>query len=209
MNNTDAYRQLMTKDIYAILDGDESFGEYESQEGKKIKIGLPYLSGPVLCDISTKFGKPVSYVWGSGAPSRWTYVEDLLNHCIDNGTCSALLKYLFSRSQFKETLQGLNVEEIQQVYKISVNKAIDGINRKLLFSRSKLVFRDKKFIIIPITKEILADDEMLENIFNEDYEDPFSSLHEYKQCEKIGQGGFGEVYRYHNNNLDMDFAVKI
>lgn len=40
-------------------------------------------------------------------------------------------------------------------------------------------------------------------------EDPFMAMSEYKKMECIGQGGFGSVYRYHNECLDLDFAVKI
>ncbi|SEH74188.1 serine/threonine protein kinase [Ruminococcus flavefaciens] len=43
----------------------------------------------------------------------------------------------------------------------------------------------------------------------ESVEDPFSGIKQYKKCESIGNGGFGEVFRYHNECLDMDFAVKI
>jgi len=39
--------------------------------------------------------------------------------------------------------------------------------------------------------------------------DPFMELQEYKQLELLGYGGFGTVYRYYNECLDMDFAVKI
>ena len=39
--------------------------------------------------------------------------------------------------------------------------------------------------------------------------DPFMELQEYKRLERLGRGGFGTVYRYHNDCLDMDFAVKI
>lgn len=39
--------------------------------------------------------------------------------------------------------------------------------------------------------------------------DPFLQLKEYKQLECLGRGGYGEVYRYHNECLDLDFAVKI
>ncbi len=205
----DPYRNLMTKDIYAILDGDESYGEYESREGKKARIALPYLSGPALCDISTKFGKTVKYPRNGGALSRCNYVEDLLNHCIKNGTCSTLLKFLFSRTQFRDALKGLDFDEIEDVYKKSVKAAIEGINRKLLFSSTQLVYRDKKFMVIPVEKKVLSDEEMFDNILGEEKKDPFSSLNEYEQCERLGQGGFGEVYRYHNNYLDMDFAVKI
>lgn len=209
MGISDPYKNLMTKDIYAILDGDESYGEYESRSGKKVRIALPYLSGPVLCDISTKFGKPVDYVRGGGGPSRWSYVEEILDHCIKNGTCSTLLRFLFSRAQFQDAFRGLDIDEIEDTYKKSVNAVINGINRELLFSGVQLVYRDKKFVVIPTDKTVLTDDEMLDSIFVKEKMDPFSSLSEYEQCERLGQGGFGEVYRYHNNNLDMDFAVKI
>ena len=39
--------------------------------------------------------------------------------------------------------------------------------------------------------------------------DPFMELQEYRRLERLGQGGFGTVYRYHNDCLDMDFAIKI
>lgn len=39
--------------------------------------------------------------------------------------------------------------------------------------------------------------------------DPFMALKEYRKLERLGHGGFGTVYRYHNDCLDMDFAVKI
>lgn len=199
----------MSKDIYAILDGDKSYGIYESREGKKLKIALPYLSGPDLCGILTKFGKPTYYDRHGGALSRWSYVEDLLDHCIKNETCSILFKFLFSRAQFQDFLNGLTTDEIEDIYKKSVKAAIDGINRELHFSNSQLVYMDGKFVVIPADKEVISDDVMLDSIFGEEKKDPFSSLTEYDQCELLGRGGFGEVYRYHNNNLDMDFAVKI
>lgn len=39
--------------------------------------------------------------------------------------------------------------------------------------------------------------------------DPFLQMKEYKKLDRLGKGGYGEVYRYHNECLDMDFAVKI
>lgn len=39
--------------------------------------------------------------------------------------------------------------------------------------------------------------------------DPFMEMQEYRKLERLGSGGFGTVYRYHNDCLDMDFAVKI
>ena len=40
-------------------------------------------------------------------------------------------------------------------------------------------------------------------------DDVFTGIKQYKRCESLGRGGFGEVFRYHNDCLDMDFAVKI
>ncbi len=39
--------------------------------------------------------------------------------------------------------------------------------------------------------------------------DPFAQIKQYRQIEEIGHGGFGTVYKYHNDCLDMDFAVKV
>lgn len=39
--------------------------------------------------------------------------------------------------------------------------------------------------------------------------DPFLQIKQYKRVEQIGSGGFGCVFKYHNDCLDMDFAVKV
>lgn len=39
--------------------------------------------------------------------------------------------------------------------------------------------------------------------------DPFMQMKEYEKQEELGSGGFGTVHKYHNNCLDMDFAVKV
>lgn len=167
MADLNLFRNLLSKDIYAILDGDKTFGTYESDGGDTVDIGLPYLTGPNLCDISTKFGKPVTY----GSISRWYYVEDLLKHCIETNTCSSILKYLFSRPQFneyKKTPYGLSLNESESLYKKSVNAAIDEINKELGFTGSKLVYQDKKFEVVKSTHHIATDDEMFEDIFKEE-----------------------------------------
>ena len=48
----------------------------------------------------------------------------------------------------------------------------------------------------------------LASYLNED-SDQFIQMKEYTKQEELGSGGFGTVYKYHNNCLDMDFAVKI
>jgi len=63
------FKLLGIRSILDILDGDASFGEIEMTDtGEKVKISMPYLTGPVLCDISNRFGMLVTYV--KGAQSR-------------------------------------------------------------------------------------------------------------------------------------------
>lgn len=54
---------LRSKGIIAILDGDKDFGDmiFEDEYGneKNIKIAMPYLSGPTICEISSFFGLPI------------------------------------------------------------------------------------------------------------------------------------------------------
>lgn len=50
-------------------------------------------------------------------------------------------------------------------------------------------------------------DELIDCLENEN--DPFMQMQEYTKMEQLGSGGFGTVHKYHNNCLDMDFAVKI
>lgn len=54
------YNLLRSKEIIAILDGDSRFGDYSFGDSSKIEISMPYLSGPDLCNLSTKFGLAVS-----------------------------------------------------------------------------------------------------------------------------------------------------
>lgn len=52
-------------------------------------------------------------------------------------------------------------------------------------------------------------DELIELVEGGLGADPFRGLQEYKQLEMLDYGGFGTVYRYRNEYLDLDFAVKI
>lgn len=203
------FEKLLVKKIYEILDGDTSFGDYELRNGKKIEIRMPYLSGPVLCEVSTMFDHIETYNWHGANKSRWRYVEDLLKHCIDNNNCSKLLEFFFSFSRFQTSFSELFKDEITDAYSETVKRAILGINSQLMFSDSKLVFRDKRFQIVSLNNKTLSIEDTMSAIFKENSHDSFSSTYDYEQCESIGRGGFGEVYRYHNNSLDMDFAVKI
>lgn len=51
-NPTSKFELLREKSILAILDGDTDFGTLKiNGTDSGIKISMPYLSGPTLCDI--------------------------------------------------------------------------------------------------------------------------------------------------------------
>ena len=142
------YELLREKNILAILDGDTDFGFLEiNGENSNIKVSMPYLSGPMPCDMSNKFGLPVTYAWNGGAQSRWAYMDDLLAHCIQNGHESDLLSFLFSKGQFTEKLRGQTPETIDYAYSHIVKAIINQINGILYFSGNELVQTGSVFVI--------------------------------------------------------------
>ena len=88
---------LRSKEIIAILDGDKDFGEltFEDKYGNetKIKIAMPYLSGPAICELSSFFGLPATYSWSGGALSRWQYFDNIMAFCIKQNRMSDFLSY--------------------------------------------------------------------------------------------------------------------
>ncbi len=142
------FELLRAKPILAILDGDIDFGEIETSSPKgNIKISLPYLSGPMLCDISNEFGLPVTYGWGGGAQSRWAYLDDLLEHCIENNRVSDLLNYLFAKEQFLEKLNGYTPSVIESAYQTIVATVLSQINGALYFGGHELIKVGNQFFI--------------------------------------------------------------
>lgn len=150
----DLFKLLSKKEIYEILDGDTACGKYTLENGDDVEIKMPYLSGPNLCEICTTFGLPMEYGWGGGAASRWMYVEDLLNHCIDNGKCNEVLKYLFQKGNFDKQLTNCGKKEFERAYKIFVDAIIDKINRHLGYSGYELVIANGSFIIKSTSEKV-------------------------------------------------------
>ncbi len=152
------FQLLRTKNILSILDGDVDFGEMSfAHSNGLIKISLPYLSGPTLCEISTRFGLPVAYGWNGGAKSRWQYLDDLLAYCIDNHKESDLLCFLFSKGQFVEKLSGNTPEVIESAYQKIVSTVIEQINGVLYFGGHELVQIGDRFVINKIGEAVSVD----------------------------------------------------
>lgn len=149
------FELLRDKSILSILDGDVDFGTLVINGiDSGIKISMPYLSGPTLCDISNKFGLPVSYGWNGGAQSRWAYLDDLLEHCIQNNRVSDLLAFLFSKGQFVEKLKGKSPDVIEQAYSQIIVAVIGQINGALYFGGNELVQIGNSFVIRQIGSTI-------------------------------------------------------
>ena len=143
------FELLRTKNILAILDGDVDFGEIEVDSNRgNIKNSLPYLSGPVLCEISTQFGLPATYGWNGGSKSRWEYLDDLLEYCINNHRESDLLSFLFSKGQFVEKLRGYDSDVIDSAHQTIVSTVIKQINGALYFGGHELIKIGEQFRIV-------------------------------------------------------------
>jgi len=152
------YELLRNRQILAILDGDTDFGEIEiGDEGSLIKVSMPYLSGPVLCDISSSFGLPATYSWGGSNRSRWEYIDDLLEYCIKNNKVSDLLGFLFSKGQFVEKLKGNTPTIIDETYNRIIETIIQQINGILYFGGNELYVAGKQFLMRSVTATVTVE----------------------------------------------------
>ena len=93
---------LKHRAILDILIGDTKFDKYRFSDATEIELSMPYLKGSELCRISNQFGLAVAYHYGNNHTnlSRWQYMENLLEHCIQKNICGDLLAYLFSKQSF-------------------------------------------------------------------------------------------------------------
>ena len=147
-NEQNNFQLLRDKNILSILDGDVDFGEIPTTSVRgNISISLPYLSGPRICAIATKFGLHIEYGGAGGTKSRWSYLDDLLIHCINNDKMSDLLRFLFSKGQFVEHLKGYTPDVIDEAHKTIVSTIINQINGALCFSGYELVQIGGQFIV--------------------------------------------------------------
>lgn len=154
MNNESTrrdYSLLINRKIIDILIGDvKLFGEY----------GLPYMTGPALCDLSTTFGLSRSYSWGNRGfvnKSRWEYMQDLLNFLNPQGRVPELLAYLFLQGRFDNLIGIGDISKVDETYKGIVKGAIDAINAQLLIARVELRLNNKVFVLAAIGQEVVVE----------------------------------------------------
>ena len=150
------YDLLRSKDIIEILDGDSQIEEIDG-----IRIAMPYLSGPMLCELSQKFGCYQEYYWGNSSKpnlSRWQYMDNILEYVIKENKVSQLLSYMMEKERFSDSLRKLNnVSDIEKMYKYIIQKVIDQINSILYFCGHELVIINNQFIVKNIDEKINID----------------------------------------------------
>lgn len=139
------YELLKNKKIVKILDGDETFGDFESTN---MKISMPRLSGPKICDIAKKFGSTLEY---AKMRSRWQYMFDLIDYGIKLGQIDSILAYLFDESNFIREANGLDKDEFERYRSKSIESALDRINTILHFDGNKLIINAKRVSLVSIS----------------------------------------------------------
>ena len=212
LNNS--FELLRTKDILTILDGDAVFEDIQLQDGSLVKISLPYLSGPDLCSISTQFGLPVTYSRSGGNPSRWQYLDNLMEYCIKERKCPDLLAYIFSKTQFTPLLSSYTPEIIEEAYQRIVNGIIQHINGHLYFGGHELITQSGKFLIRKIGYIISISTRAMDDVNQKNFdsaitksrtllEEVFCYVVEKKGDTPSTSGNIADLYRQVKGHYNM------
>ena len=201
MNNN--YNLLRSKDIIAILDGD-----FQIEEVDGIRIAMPYLSGPMLCELSQKFGYYQEYYWGNSSKpnlSRWQYMDNILEYVIKENKTSQLLSYMIEKERFSDSLRNLNnVNDIEKMYKYIIKKVIDQINSILYFGGHELVIINNQYIIKNIDEKINIDVPNI-NIVDRDYIKDLSE----RAMKDIDEGNLDSAITKSRTILEETFCYAI
>ncbi|MCQ2076361.1 MAG: abortive infection family protein [Bacteroidaceae bacterium] len=132
------FELLRNKEIIKILIGDVKVYQNYS---------MPYLSGPDLCALCTRFGLPKTYAWRGTNQSRWEYMSDLLKFLDNKNSSGVLLAYLFDLAHFECLKDKGSADEIRDLHSRIVTTAIGKINGILLFSGNELKIVNKQFVL--------------------------------------------------------------
>ena len=197
------YDLLRSKDIIEILDGDSQIEEIDG-----IRIAMPYLSGPMLCELSQKFGCYQEYYWGNSSKpnlSRWQYMDNILKYVIKENKVSQLLSYMMEKERFSDSLRKLNtVSDIEKMYKYIIQKVIYQINSILYFGGHELVIINNQFIVKNIDEKINIDIPSI-NVVNRDYIKDLSE----RAMKDIDEGNLDSAITKSRTILEETFCYAI
>ena len=200
---TNNYELLRNKDIIAILDGDSQIEEIDG-----IRIAMPYISGPMLCELSQKFWCYQEYYWGNSSKpnlSRWQYMDNILKYVIKENKVSQLLSYMMEKERFSDSLSKLNtVSDIEKMYKYIIQKVIDQINSILYFGGHELVIINNQFIVKNIDEKINIDIPNI-NVVNRDYIKDLSE----RAMKDIDEGNLDSAITKSRTILEETFCYAI
>lgn len=199
MKNENNFELLRQRSIIDILIGDTNLDDSNS-----CQIKMPYLSGPVLVEISNHFGLAAQYNWSGGALSRWCYMDALIQHCIENETIQDLLSFLFSKAQFSELLSGLSIEKIDQCYRTITMKAFAAINGQLYFGNHVLCLEGSMFVVHSIGTTVVVQTPVLANV-DRDYIKDIAE----RATEDINQGHLDSAITKARTVLEETFCYVI
>ncbi len=128
------FKPLIQRRIIDVLIGDTQL-----LEGSPKNYSMPYYTGSMLCDISTKFGLEQIYSRNGDNLSRWEYFQNLLEYLDEENRIPELLDYLFRIERFRFTLKDIKDEKkVLETYEKITAAAISAINAILLFSHQEL-----------------------------------------------------------------------
>ncbi|MBQ3605374.1 MAG: abortive infection family protein [Muribaculaceae bacterium] len=154
------FKLLAQRDIIDILIGDTVVLEKDDKQFR-----LPYLSGPMLCAISTKFGLECTYAWSGGGKSRWQYLKDLIEYLDQRDGVDELLKELFDFRKFNQILNDYkDREEIKRCYLEIIESVISTINAQLFYSHKELLSINNRFVVSDVGKPITVPTENITSI---------------------------------------------
>lgn len=197
------YDLLRSKDIIAILDGDTQIEELDG-----LRIAMPYLSGPMLCELSQKFGYYQEYYWGNGSKpnlSRWQYMDNILEYVIKENKVNQLLSYMMDKERFSDNLRKLNnVSDIEKKYKYIIQKVLEQINSILYFGGHELVVINKQYIVKSVDEKINIDVPNI-NIVDRDY---IKNLSE-RAMKDIDEGNLDSAITKSRTILEETFCYAI
>lgn len=169
---------------------------------------MPYLSGPMLCELSQKFGYYQEYYWGNSSKpnlSRWQYMDNILEYVIKENKTSQLLSYMMEKERFSDSLRNLNnVNDIEKMYKYIIKKVIDQINSILYFGGHELVIINNQYIIKNIDEKINIDVPNI-NIVDRDYIKDLSE----RAMKDIDEGNLDSAITKSRTILEETFCYAI
>ena len=205
--NLKQYKLLKNKKIAEVLDGDETFGNFELSNSDSffgifnLKLAMPRLSGPDICNIAKEFGSTQEY---SGMQYRYEYMFALIDYGISSGKIATILAYLFDESNFTTNMNiQLSKDDFEIYHNRSVKSALERINGILHFGGNKMIIDNQKVLIISINANAHKPKISIKNVRTVD-RDYIKSLSE-RAIDNVDSGNYDSALTQARTVLEETF----